>query len=270
MINPELSKKIIDENIKVHTFEAKVYRQIHPEVYNWYQQLLIRKDLKKIFDLNHYQTVLDVGCGTGNITLKLLRHRPAIDAVDLSQEMLEVLRIELQKVRREKDVRFFKMEIEAFIQDCKKKYDLITMSSVLHHFPDYLRVLQKLCSLLNPRGILYVTHEPCGQYHLLREKGLLKKLLKKIDEELYDLFYHKRIRKISAYYKNLPVRDCSYSDYHYFQGFQEEQVKQELLRSGLKIIQYHPFCSELNFGLSNLFDTIFLKTQSHFQIIAQK
>src|ERR1041384_5510868 len=77
--------------------------------------------------------VLDVGCGAGNYTLKLLEHLPGLDAtlIDLSRPMLDRAR---ERVSRATSGRI--TTIQADIREAKLadgEFDIVLAAAVLHH-----------------------------------------------------------------------------------------------------------------------------------------
>lgn len=81
----------------------------------------------------HAQHVLDVGCGAGNYTLKLLEHLPNLDVtlIDLSQPMLERARERNEKATGGKIV-----TIQGDVREIALgagQYDVILAAAVLHH-----------------------------------------------------------------------------------------------------------------------------------------
>lgn len=104
--------------------------------------------------------VLDVGCGAGNYTLKLLHHVPGLDVdlVDLSRPMLDraVERVgeATSGVVRpvQADIRELPLESE--------HYDIIMAAAVLHHLrtdAEWKGVFAKLHDALKPGGSLWIT-----------------------------------------------------------------------------------------------------------------
>lgn len=81
--------------------------------------------------------VLDIGCGAGNNTLKLLQYAPAsfdCDLVDLSLPMLQRATERIQAVTRG-SIRAFQGDFRSI--DLKKEnYDVILAAAVLHHLRD--------------------------------------------------------------------------------------------------------------------------------------
>lgn len=104
-------------------------------------------------------TVLDLGCGAGNFTLRVMQEVGPLhsDLVDLSAPMLE--RAE-QRVREAGalDVRTHASDLRD-LELPDNRYDAILAGAVLHHLrenEDWLAVFTKLHHWLKPGGRLYV------------------------------------------------------------------------------------------------------------------
>lgn len=122
--------------------------------------------------------VLDVGCGAGNNTIRLLRAygRPIdCDLCDLSDPMLTRAR---ERVAAETtgQVRTFTGDIRA-LELPRSGYDVILAAAVLHHLrddADWEAVFRKLHALLRPGGSLWVTdlvtHEAPGVHALMWQR----------------------------------------------------------------------------------------------------
>jgi tRNA (cmo5U34)-methyltransferase len=103
--------------------------------------------------------VLDVGCGAGNYTLKLLQNLPRLDAalVDLSRPMLDRA---AQRVAAAGagEVRTIQGDIRA-IDLAPESCDVILAASVLHHLrtdDEWRAVFEKLHRALRPGGSLWI------------------------------------------------------------------------------------------------------------------
>lgn len=104
--------------------------------------------------------VLDVGCGAGNYTLKLLQHLPNISAtlVDLSRPMLD------RAVERITPVTSGKVSaIQSDIRTLdlgKEKFDIILAAAVLHHLrtdAEWLAVFSAFHTALKPGGSIWIS-----------------------------------------------------------------------------------------------------------------
>ena len=108
------------------------------------------------FGVGPAERVLDVGCGTGNLTAALLRRLSAegtVVAVDLSPKMIEVARGKVADAR----VDWVCDTIERY-NGCDGTFDRIFCYSVWPHFTDANRVALRLHALLVPGGKLHVWH----------------------------------------------------------------------------------------------------------------
>jgi tRNA (cmo5U34)-methyltransferase len=105
------------------------------------------------------KAVLDIGCGAGNYTLRLLQERPGLDCtlLDLSRPMLDRAK---QRVSAATTgvVRTVQADIrEAALAD--GLFDIILASAVLHHLrteAEWRSVYRKLFDLLRPGGSVWV------------------------------------------------------------------------------------------------------------------
>lgn len=106
------------------------------------------------------KTVLDVGCGAGNYTLKLLSRKAPLDCtlLDLSKPMLD---------RAKKRIAAVNTGTITLVQDDirtanlpENQYCTIMAAAVLHHLrddSDWEAVFTKLYRLLKPGGSLWIT-----------------------------------------------------------------------------------------------------------------
>jgi tRNA (cmo5U34)-methyltransferase len=104
--------------------------------------------------------VLDIGCGAGNYTLKMLSKVPNLNAalIDLSQNMLDKAHERVSGATTGKV-----QTIQGDIRDIelpKNHFDIILAGAVLHHLredSDWEFVFQKLYDCLTPGGCLMIS-----------------------------------------------------------------------------------------------------------------
>ena len=104
-------------------------------------------------------SVLDVGCGAGNYTLRLLERLPnlSVALIDLSKAMLDraVARIQRVSACRVEAMQGDIREIDI----ARQRYDIILAASVLHHLRDdsqWKSVFEKFLQGLRPSGSLWI------------------------------------------------------------------------------------------------------------------
>jgi len=101
--------------------------------------------------------VLDLGAGEGSITSLLLELGARVTAVDVSESQLDELVRKCRAFRDRLSVR--KGEIgEALLG--AERYDIVVMSSVLHHIPDYMATIRSAIDVLTPNGQFFSLQDP--------------------------------------------------------------------------------------------------------------
>ncbi len=105
------------------------------------------------------QSVLDIGCGAGNYSLKLTQKRPEVDItlVDLSQRMLDRARERVDEATRGK-VNVHKGDFRS-IDFGNQTFDVIIATAVLHHLRDDLdwgSAFRKFFDLLEEGGSIWI------------------------------------------------------------------------------------------------------------------
>ncbi|MCX5680660.1 MAG: methyltransferase domain-containing protein [Candidatus Omnitrophica bacterium] len=260
-LSDELYRKILDANIDLHIIEAPYYERLHPEEFNWFEQAHITRDLKFIRErLSVLPSALDMGCGTGNIALKLLEMGFEVWGVDMSEEMLRVLRKKIP-VSSQGKVRLACKNIDLFLDDCTEKFDLVAVSSVLHHLPEYIGTFKRAIGLLKPGGCIYVTHEPTKG--ALGPDRFLRKILWQADNIAYSILNLGRKPRTQN-------RNYRYSDYQLYHGFDEERVVSVCRDEGLQVVKFKRYASAMRLGASCWIDSVLLKSKSQFCLMAIK
>ncbi|PZX56076.1 tRNA (cmo5U34)-methyltransferase [Algoriphagus ratkowskyi] len=119
---------------------------------------LITEAAKRI--VPNAKNILDVGCGAGNYTLKMLSKAPDLSCwlVDLSGNMLEKA-MEQVSSQTSGTVSIFQADIRDVILP-ESSFDIILAGAVLHHLredDDWERTFAKLFSLLKSGGCLMIS-----------------------------------------------------------------------------------------------------------------
>jgi ubiquinone/menaquinone biosynthesis C-methylase UbiE len=97
----------------------------------------------------HYDSLLDVGCGTGNV-LALLPAAKRLCGIDLSDKMIDVAH------KRMPEAELCAGDAERLPWD-ESTFDVVNCTDSFHHYPDPLKVLCGMRRVLKPDGRLIIT-----------------------------------------------------------------------------------------------------------------
>lgn len=99
------------------------------------------------------RTILEIGCGTGNLTTLLAQRFPAarITALDFAETMVDQARA---KVGGAEHVHFRCEDGEGFIATTAERYDLVVSNATLQWFKDLPATFGHLAHLLTPGGMV--------------------------------------------------------------------------------------------------------------------
>jgi len=105
------------------------------------------RDLAALIEPRHNMRIVDLGCGTGELTRELHEQLAASETlgIDSSESML-------QKASPSATLHFQRGDIESFTTD--RPFDLVFSNAALHWIPDHERLFTRLMSLLAPNGQL--------------------------------------------------------------------------------------------------------------------
>lgn len=109
----------------------------------------------------HFNSILEIGCGTGKNTSFLAQIGATVHAVDFSEGMIEKAK---EKVRAE-NVRFSMMDITQKWNFEDQAFDLIVCNLVLEHIEDLSFVFSEACRTLKETGRFLINElHPFKQY----------------------------------------------------------------------------------------------------------
>lgn len=225
-----LRQSILDANRELHREEAALYDRIHPELTNGEEAARLRRMLdaaEKGLPSGGAKTALDIGAGTGFVTAELVRRGFKVTAVDISPEMLEVLEKKFASEVQAGKAATVAQDVDSFLATRQDAYSIITVSSVLHHLPDYAATLKVLADRLIPGGALVIFHEPTGG-----DLTGFEMALRKLDWQIAWKFLTTAADRETIKAKKL---DYGMADYHVTHGFDESKVQVALAAVGLEV-----------------------------------
>jgi ubiquinone/menaquinone biosynthesis C-methylase UbiE len=112
--------------------------------------------------------ILDVGCGTGSLTIAAKQQEGSdgeVVGIDPSSNMVDLARQKAKKGSVEIDFRVGVIENLAFEAD---QFDIVLSSLMMHHLPDRLKEvgLQEVSRVLKPNGTLLIVELDPGAFSL--------------------------------------------------------------------------------------------------------
>jgi SAM-dependent methyltransferase len=150
-----------------HEATAHLYDPALLPIFGAYYDVAIGPLLDDLASRAPGRRALDVGCGTGGITVELARRGFDVTGIDHSPAMMEVARRKVEALPGDVKVDFRSGDVRDLpFEDAS--FDLLTCQGVLHHLTDVAEAVREFARVLAPSGVFYLS-EPClGSNLLLR------------------------------------------------------------------------------------------------------
>lgn len=177
------------------------------------------RDLLALVEPKPRMRVVDLGCGTGELTRELHQQLSAVETLGIDNS--ETMLLKANTFAGDK-LRFERRNIEAFVTD--RPYDLIFSNAALHWVPDHTTLFKRLAGFLARDGQLAV-QMPANDDHLS----------------------HTTAAEIAQTFGAEPRRDFllapeKYSELLYELGFQRQHVRLQvyghLLESSRSVVEW--------------------------------
>lgn len=141
------------EEIKKHfEKEAKIFDKLFYKIIPHYEFMLDIVTEAVPFNKKSKLKIIDLGCGTGNLSKKVISAYPKshLTCLDMSENMIKMAKVKFEKFP---GTIFWLGDIREF--DYSKKYDVIISSMVLHHVEgtEKIKFYRKLHKALKNDGI---------------------------------------------------------------------------------------------------------------------
>lgn len=155
-----MSERAIAHNRAAHDRVAGAYDSRHPEIFNDIEQSRLASVLARVVSSSAASEgtvrVLDVGCGTGNLTRQLLALGAEVTAADLSPKLLDEVARRVGTNSRLHLQRLNGSDLQPLADGA---FDLAVTYSVLHHVPDYAALVREMARVTRPGGCVLIDHE---------------------------------------------------------------------------------------------------------------
>lgn len=117
----------------------------------------VRNRIHWILEEAKGETILDVGCSQGLVSILLAREGKDVVGIDILEEAITYAKQQLEE-EEEPTRKHVQLVHDNFIDyPFDQKFDCIIMGEILEHISDPARFLKKASDLLNPNGKLIIT-----------------------------------------------------------------------------------------------------------------
>jgi len=273
------SSEVIAANVEMYRCHGKSYDQMWGSSFGPCLDATLQSDLNRI--AGHYSgspeslRCLDCGAGTGAVTLNMLARGWSVTALDVSPDMLNVLKNKIAE-KRLNGARLVNEPAERFLAFDGSTYHLIAFNSVLHHLYRYSAVVSFAADHLAPGGFLYSNVDP-----VIPTRPLLAGVLDSLDTLVAKLSYERsdlipgtirRLRKLfgttDPTYRRKVASPGDLAEFHARSGVDDVELIHLLRRKGLSIVEHSRYPLART-GLGKYINRL-LKFREQFKIIAQK
>lgn len=244
-----LHKQIVRANVEFYRQIAPTYDDYESCVADPFSQEGLEVDLTWIAGTLPPGPVrcLDCGAGTGNLTLKMLRRGWRVTVVDVSLDMLNIMRHKADALRYPLEA--VNDSIESFLARTEETFQVISFSSVLHHLYSPAGVAAQAAKRIQPGGIFYSNFDPVRPRHphlagaILDFDTVLAKTLYDPGDLLPGIW--RRTRKLFSSPDELAGRPIAsagdLAEFHAREGLDFDQIAGALQGEGLEVkVEVYP------------------------------
>lgn len=118
------------------------------------------------------QKVLDLGCGTGALTLRAAQKSAEVKGIDVNSQMLETAQMRATEANLTKKIKLYEMGVAELGQEESESYDIVTSGLCLSELTtdELIFTLNEAKRILKPDGLLLVADE-------VRPRGISKRII---------------------------------------------------------------------------------------------
>ena len=164
-------------DVLVSTYILMKILESAPRRYDRGIRMLTRGRLDAAYDrltshIQKGQRVLDLGCGTGALTLRAAERGAQVRGIDINPQMLEIAQKRVAEVHRAQDIELCEMGVAELGGEKSESYDIVMGGLSLSELTgdELSYTLQEAKRILKPGGLFLVADE-------VRPKSLAKRIL---------------------------------------------------------------------------------------------
>lgn len=146
-----------------------------PRRYDFGIRLLTCGSLDKAYNrlasrIEHGKLVLDIGCGTGALTLRAARRGAKVKGIDINPQMLEIARKKAQEAGLSETIELVEMGVAELDGEKMARYDVVMCGLCLSELSEdeVKYTLGEAARILRPGGLLLVADEIIAQNFVKR------------------------------------------------------------------------------------------------------
>jgi ubiquinone/menaquinone biosynthesis C-methylase UbiE len=131
--------------------------ELWSEVYDTEKNPLIEMEEKPLLAMIGNvkgRLILDAGCGTGRISLKLLKKGAIVKGIDISNKMLAKAK---EKCKKYKGISEFKLASIYKIPYRKNMFDMVICSLIISHLRNLNRAIKEMARVLRSGGLMIIS-----------------------------------------------------------------------------------------------------------------
>jgi len=154
-----------------------------PSRYDWGIRILTLGQLDRIYDrlaahIKKGQQVLDLGCGTGALTLRAAQKGARVKGIDVNPQMLEIAQQRANEAGLAQSIEFAEMGVAELDSEEDDSYDVVLRGLCLSELTadELAYTLKEVKRILKPGGLLLIADEVTPHSILKRTLNWLLRL----------------------------------------------------------------------------------------------
>ncbi|MBD3216029.1 MAG: methyltransferase domain-containing protein [Candidatus Lokiarchaeota archaeon] len=183
-------------------------------------KLFRHKIVSKIRDMNPTGTIVDLGCGSGNLIVKIAKDIKDVEliGVDISSEMLQRAKKRAEKQNLDSHIKFKTGSADS-LPFSDNSINMIVSSLSLHHWEDPLKSLKEINRVLKNDGklLLFDFRRDARRFFyvllIFATRVVVPKALKEINEPLGSLKAGYTLREINEILESSPFHEFNIEPY---------------------------------------------------------